>query len=295
MRYNAASHTSAQPKGRRTQLCQFRPFGFKRYFSMTLSFNKIILSIAITGAVLLTFVKVGRGEIFVFDDVTTIQTPIRIKVLTKAGFFARGGRLVDIYLDAIHLKRILTGGDGYGYLKYTPRVEGFKSIEARSDAESASGLHLVASKSDKAIIIDIEGAFKDAVFSEEIRENSREAVNALSKAYKIIYISRFVGKGVGRSWLEKENFPKSVILRWQGADTIKLFKNRGVLLDAVIGSATVISAAKKHIAHRYTFEKSKDGKMVKDWDEILNLLQPIPPAEEQQDRLPVKKNGVVPP
>ncbi len=262
---------------------------------MSLSFNKIILSIAIAGAVLLTFVKVGSGEIVVFDDVTTIQTPIRIKVLTKAGFFARGGRLVDIYLDAIHLKRILTGGDGYGYLKYTPRVEGFKSIEARSEAESGSGLHLVTSKSDKAIIIDIEGAFKDAVFSEEIRENSREAVNALSKAYKIIYISRFVGKGVGRSWLEKEGFPKSVILRWQGADTLKLFKKRGVLLDAVIGSATVISAAKKYIPHRYTFEKSKDGKMVKDWDEILKLLQPVVPAVEHQDRLPVKKNGVVPP
>lgn len=259
------------------------------------SFNKIILSIAVTGAVFLTFVTAGRGEVVVFDDVTTLQTPIRIKVLTKGRIFARGGRLVDIYLDENHLDRILTGGDGYGYLKYTPRKAGFKSIEARSDADSATGLHLVTYKGDKAIIIDIEGAFQNALFSEEIRENSQEAVNALSKAYKIIYISRFVGKGISRSWLANADFPKSVILRWQGSNTIKLLKKRGVLLDAVIGSATVISAAKKHITHRYTFERSKDGKIVKDWDEILELLQPTAPSEEPQDRFPVKKEGNVPP
>ena len=95
--------------------------------------------------------------------------------------------------------------------------------------------------------------------------------------------------------IRKQDFPKSVILRWQGINTLKLLEKRGVLLDAVIGSATVISAAKKYITHRYTFEKSKDGKVVKDWDEILKLLQPIAPVEKQQDRLPVERNGIVPP
>lgn len=237
----------------------------------------------------------ARSEVVVFDDVTTVQTPIRIKVLTKGKFFARGGRLVDIYLDEAHLKKIMTGGDGYGYFKYTPREAGFQSIKARSDGNSASGLHLVTNKSDRTIIIDVEGAFRDAIFSEEIRENSQEVVKALSKGYKIIYISRFVGKGVSRSWLVKEDFPNSVILGWQGAATIKRIKKRGVLLDAVIGSAAVISAAKKHIDNRYTFEESKDGKVVKDWQEILQLLQPITPAEKGPDRLPVKENDVVPP
>ena len=64
----------------------------------------MILSIVIAAAVFLTFVTVGHSEIVVFDDVTTVQTPIRIKVLTKAGFFARGGRLVDIYLDETHFE-----------------------------------------------------------------------------------------------------------------------------------------------------------------------------------------------
>jgi hypothetical protein len=262
---------------------------------MILTCYKTLLSIVITGTVLLTLATVGLSEIVIFDDATTVQTPIRIKVLTKSRFLARGGRLVDIYLEENHLKRILTGGDGYGYFKYTPRNAGLNTIDARSDADSASGLHLVTNKNDRVIIIDIEGAFKTAVFSEDIRENSRKAVYSLSEEYKIIYISRWVGKGISRSWLEKEDFPKSVILRWQGVNTLKLLKKRAVRLDAVIGSAAVIAAAKKHIAHRYTFENSKDGKMVKDWDEILELLQPSAPAEKGLDQLPEEKNGVISP
>ncbi len=245
---------------------------------MILTVNRLILSIVITGTLILISVTVSRSEVVVFDQVTTVQTPIRLKVLTKGRIFSQGGRLVDIYLDDTHLKKILTGGDGYGYLKYIPQSPGIKEINARSDANSSSGLILVMRKSEKAIIIDVEGAFKDTIFSEELREDSRKVVKALSKDYKIIYLSRYVGKGVSRSWLEKEDFPKSVILRWQGPNTFKTLGKMGVQLYAVIGSAAVISAAKKHIEHRYTFEKSKDGRIVKDWDEILKLLQPVAPA-----------------
>jgi hypothetical protein len=244
---------------------------------MILTVNRLILSIVITGTLILTSATVARGEVAVFDGVTTVQTPIRIKILTKGRIFSKGGRLVDLYLDDTHLKKILTGGDGYGYLKYIPQSPGFKEINARSDANSASGLILVMRQGEKAIMIDVEGAFKDTIFSEKLRAVSRKVVKALSRDYKVIYLSRYVGKGVSRSWLEKEDFPKSVILRWHGPNTIKTLEKRGVQLYAVIGSAAVISAAEKHIEHRYTFEKSKDGKMVKDWDEILKLLQPADP------------------
>ena len=40
-----------------------------------------------------------HGKVVVFDRVTTVQTPINIKVLTREGFFSAGGRMVDIYLD----------------------------------------------------------------------------------------------------------------------------------------------------------------------------------------------------
>ena len=186
--------------------------------------------------------------------------------------------MVDLYLDEAHLKRIMTGGDGYGYFQYTPEKSGMKSIKARSNSQSATGLHLVMTREEKAVVIDIEGAFKNAVFSEEIRDDSQAAVKSLSKEFEIIYMSRFVGKGISRSWLDNEDFPASVILRWKGSNSFKILTQRAIKLHAVIGSAAVISAAKKYADNRFTFEKTRDGTMVRDWDEILELLQPAGPG-----------------
>jgi hypothetical protein len=221
--------------------------------------------------------------VVVFDHVTTIQKPTIIKVLTKAGFFAAGGLMVDIYLDNEPLKKILTGGDGYGYLKYIPREAGLKKITAHSVKDSASGLILVMTENEKAILIDIEGAFKNSVFSDTIRERSQKAVNALSENYKIIYLSRFLGRGISGSWLKKENFPKSVIIRWRGLTSLKSMEKNGVKIQAIIGSADVISTVSEKIEKRFSFEKTKDGKTVKDWNEILRLLVTSPLSHPNED------------
>lgn len=221
---------------------------------------------------ILIVVPASHSKVVVFDQVTTVQTPIKIRVLTRDGFFSAGGRMVDIYLDNNLLKKILTGGDGYGYLKYTPREPGLKKITARSSTDNGTGRILVMNDNEKAIIIETEGAFKDTVFSDEIRESSQKAVKSLSENYKIIYLSRFLGKDITGSWLEKQNFPKSVILRWRGPKTLENLKKNNVQLHAIIGSSDVISAVKEQIEKRFSFEKTKDGKTVKDWDEILQLL-----------------------
>jgi len=247
---------------------------------MNPGFRRWAAPICICCVLMSAWTGICRSEVVVFDRVTTVETDIRLIVLTKGLLFAEGGRLVDIYLDGRHLKKILTGGDGLGYLKYTPQDPGLKQIKASSKADSATGLLLVMGKNEKAIMIDIESAFKDALFSNQSREDCRRVVNALGKNYRIIYLSRLVGKGIGRTWLKEQNFPESVILRWQGPDGLTALKKRGVQLQAVVGSEDVLAAAKtEHIENRYAFEETQAGKTVKDWDEILRLLQPSPPAK----------------
>lgn len=239
---------------------------------MTTLFKYLILSIFSLATVL--FVAPDCvAEVAVLDRVTTVNTPIRITVLTKSHFFSAGGRRVDVYLDDTHLKRILTGADGYGYLKYTPRSTGYQKIKARSNSDSAEGLLLVMTKKDRAIVIEVEEGFKTAVFSEEIKQSSLKVVKTLSKKYKIIYLSRYLGKSISGTWLEKQSFPKSVILDWQGSNTLTALKKKGIQLHAIIGSTAVISEAAKNIENRFTFEKTKDGTTVKDWDEIAELLK----------------------
>jgi len=178
-----------------------------------------LLTIAYSLVAIFTVAPVGHAKVVVLDRVTTVDKPIRITVLTTARFFAVGGRLVDVYLDDKHLKRILTGGDGYGYLKYSPRSPGYKKIKARSNSDSAEGLLLVMTTEDRAIAIEVEEGFRTAVFSDEIKQNSLKAVKTLSKNYKIIYLSRYIGKSITGTWLEKQRFPQSVILSWRGSQT----------------------------------------------------------------------------
>jgi len=227
-------------------------------------------------AAVFSVAAVCTADVVVLDRVSTVDTPIRITVLTKSRFFSDGGRLVDLYLEGEHLKRILTGGDGYGYFKITPRSPGYKKIKARLESDSAEGLLLVMTKKERAIAIEVEEGFKTAVFSEAVKQDSLAAVKKLSKTYKIIYLSRFVGKSITAGWLEKQGYPESVILSWQGSGTLTALEKKGIQLHALIGSAAVLSAAAGIVENRYTFEKSKDGTAVKDWKEILNHLQEEP-------------------
>lgn len=238
---------------------------------MTLSVKSLILAAILS----LMATTVSLAEIAVLDRVTTVNTPIYITVLTRGRFFSEGGRLVDLYLDDEHLKRIMTGGDGYGYYKITPRSPGYQRIEVRSNSDSAEGLLLVMTKKDRAIAIEVEQSFKTAVFSEEIKQNSLKAVKKLSKEYKIIYLSRYVGKSITAAWLGDQGYPESVILGWKGASTLKAMKKKGIQIEAIIGSPAVMSEAARLIENRFSFEKTKDGTMVTDWDEILKHLEGI--------------------
>jgi hypothetical protein len=224
------------------------------------------------------------GAIIVYDRVTMVDTPVYLKVLTKGRFFADGGRLVEFYLDENSLGKNLTGGDGYGYRKYTPKSPGIIKVQARSKGESGAGLLLVLGKSEKVIFIEIEGGFKDAFISDIAAGASRRAVERLLKKYRVIYLSRYTGLRMAREWLDEHEFPEAPVLRWQGSKMLSALKEKGIHLFAIIGSAGVIAESADHIEKRYTFEQSKKGQTVKDWEEIIELLPKKTPEDSDKDK-----------
>jgi len=246
---------------------------------MIVSFkNRLVLFFLICCFVVLPAAQ-SRGAIIVYDRVTTVGTPVYLKVLTKGKIFADGGRLVEFFLDDKSLGKNLTGGDGYGFRKYTPKRPGIIKVQARSKGESGSGLLLVMKKKEKVIFIEIEGGFKDAFISEIAAGASRRAVERLLKKYRVIYISRYTGLRMAREWLDEHEFPEAPVLRWQGAKMFTTFKEKGIRLYAIIGSAGVIAEAEEHIEKRYTFEKTPKGQTVRDWEEIIELLPKSAPKD----------------
>ncbi len=214
----------------------------------------------------------GLGAVIVYDHVTTVNTPVYLKVLTKGKIFADGGRLVEFFLDGKRIGKNLTGGDGYGYRKYVPGRAGIIKVRATSDGESGNGLVLVMKKSEKAVLIEIEGGFKDAYMSDIAAGAARQAVEQLLKKYRVIYLSRNIGVRMARDWLDEMAFPDAPVLRWRGEKTLRALKEKGVNLYAIIGPAGVIEAAADHVEKRYTFDETQNGQTVKDWHELMTLL-----------------------
>jgi hypothetical protein len=238
------------------------------------AFTRYLLrcAVCVAGSVVL-FASSGHGDVVIFDQVTTLDTEIYLKVQTKGRFFSEGGKRVDLYVEDKKIKRILTGGDGYGYHRYMPQRKGIVPIEARSEGYRDTGILLVVGNDEKVILIEIESALKESPLSDRPRRDSRHVVKDLSQKYRVVYLNNLLGTVLFQGWLKKEKFPESAVLKWQGVNMLKTLAGRGVKLHAIIGSASTISEAKKHIQKRYTFEETEDGRTVEDWEEIMEFIQ----------------------
>ena len=228
------------------------------------------------------------GAVIVYDRVTSVNTPVYLKVLTKGRIFADGGRLVEFFWDDKRLGKTLTGGDGYGYRKYIPQRAGIFKVRATSDGESGTGFALVMKKSEKAVLIEIEGGFKDALISDIAAGASRHAVEELLKEYRVIYLSSSTGIRLARNWLDEKAFPAAPLLRWQGTQTLKALADKGIQLYAIIGPAGVIEAAADHIERRYTFDETQQGQTVNDWHELMRKLSQSAPDNSKNSKKDAK-------
>ncbi len=215
----------------------------------------------------------AQGDVTVLDRVSTVGAPVSLVVHTSKFFMADGGRLVDVFLEEERLGRVMTGGDGYGYLRLVPRCAGLMKISARSEDSEAEGRLLVMEKNERAVLIDIEAAFMDLHLRARDREACRNALEAIGRRYRLIYVYRFIGSGFSRGRLEEVGFPPSVVLSWKGRVTLESLREREVQVHAVIGSAETVTAAGPQVPHRFSFEKAKGAKTVSEWEEIAKALE----------------------
>ncbi len=251
---------------------------------MKVCLKNICLSVFLVCGLLILPATRSLSAVIVYDRVTTVSTPVYLKVLTKGKIFADGGRLVEFFLDDKRLGKNLTGGDGYGYRKYVPKRAGLIKVRATSDGESGNGLVLVMKKSEKAVLIEIEGGFKDAFVSDIAAGAGRQAVVQLLTKYRVIYLSRHTGVRMARNWLDEMSFPDAPVLRWRGAQTLSALKEKGIQLYAIIGAAGVIEAAADHVEKGYTFDKTQKGRTVKDWHELMTELPKNTPVDSEKNK-----------
>lgn len=225
------------------------------------------------------------AEIIVYDDVTTTGRAIKLKTIIKGRFFSEGGKLVEFYVDGKHIGTTLSGGDGYAFMKYSSHTPGIKNLKVKVNTETDEGKLLVMEKDDRVLLIEIESIlsipkFRDLLqpisllgreFSNDVKE-AKKALQQLSKRFRIIYLTTLIDIKNSRKWIKANEFPHSVILKWEGIDLLNELKERNVKLYAIIASPDVLSES-SDIKKRFSFEETEDGVVVDDWKDLLKQLK----------------------
>jgi len=214
------------------------------------------------------------ADVIVYDDVTTTDKTVKLKALTKGKFFPAGGKLVEFYVEEKHIGTTLSGSDGYAFLKYHSRSPGIKKLKVKMDTETDEGILLVTNKNDNVLLIEVENTLLVTRLPDLFQpiKGSKEALQRLSKKFRIIYLTTMIGIKESRKWLKDNGFPSSAVMKWQENMTIDELQDRGIRLYAIIASPAVLSEA-SDIKNRFSFEETEDGVVVDDWDELLKQLK----------------------
>ena len=212
------------------------------------------------------------AAVVVSDQVTSVGRPVFLKAVTRGLIFTRGGQRVSFRIDNAPAYETLSGADGAAFMKYHPDKPGIRTVTAVSEGEEGNGTLLVLAPEASVIVIGIEGGLQKSLYPEKERQAARESLSELSRRFHLVYLTRWIGAGMVKNWLEDNEFPQSVVLRWRGKGVFKQMENRGVQITAVIGSSALLQAAPDAIDKRFTFDENDDA-AVSGWEEIRKALQ----------------------
>jgi hypothetical protein len=214
--------------------------------------------------------NLAAAGVTAFDEVTTIKQPIKLSALTKGRFFSEGGKLVEFYIDKKHIGTTLSGGDGYAFLKYTPRTKGLKKIKLKSAEESDEAMLLVTDKKDKVILIAIEASLFESTLSFKVAKGAKEAVDGISEKYRIIYLTSMIGIKQSKKWLKDNKLYKSIVFSWTGNNLIDDLREKDINLYAIVGSPDMLIDIQD--IRKFSFKETENGTEVESWDDILKQL-----------------------
>jgi len=215
-----------------------------------------------------TFASAG---ITAFDAVATVKKPVKLMALTKGRFFSEGGKLVEFHIDEKHIGTTLSGGDGYAFLKYTPQSKGLKKIKLTLAEEFTEAMLLVTDKKDRIILIAIEAGLFESTLSFKPAKGAKEAIDTITKKFRIIYLTSIIGIMQSKKWLQDNNLHESIVFSWTGNNLIEDLRGKDINIFAIIGSAEMLADIED--IRKFSFKETDDGTEVESWSDILKKLQ----------------------
>ena len=212
--------------------------------------------------------------IFVDDVIGVNNQRVFLSARTRGKLFAKGGELVEFFIDGKSLGKTLSGGDGFAYKPFTPAGTGLFQIRVASVDDDATGLFLCLEKGSSIVAIDVEGSLFEGLIPKKSKKGSLEAVKRIAVQFPVVFVqTSFLGLTIIRLWLKENKFMSRPLIPWRQGALFETLNRKELKVHAVIGSPTFIDSAKNHKPLGFSFESVEEGETVKDWEEILEKMK----------------------
>jgi hypothetical protein len=214
------------------------------------------------------------SDVIVHDMIALKGEEVMLSAETKGKLFAKGGEVVEFFVDGKSIGKSLSGGDGFAFRYFKPLKTGMYLITVTSGKDKGNGLLLSLKKGGKIIFVDVEGSLLEGLFSQKPRYGSQKIIKKFSIRFPVVFLQTgFIGIKAIKTWLKENGFIDSPVLPWEQGEIFNEINKKGLKMKAVIGSQSVIESAKEYKAKLFSFEESEDAEEVNDWDEIGKKLK----------------------
>ena len=214
----------------------------------------------------------ATGEIIAYDQITVRKKTVFLKVRTKGILFAEGGQRVLLSIEGGPQFRILTGGDGYGYVKYMPSSAGRYTIRAEAADSENEAILLVVNRDESVFLLDYEMLIKRMLQNPNEKQSAREVLENLPSGCHLVYGVRFLGAVMARKWIQNQNFPRGVALVGELSNLLTQLDDREIPIRAVMGTAASLAGRTPDGVHRLSFDETRSGTTVENWKQIQDII-----------------------
>ena len=215
----------------------------------------------------------AAAEVVVHDRVAVVGEKTRIEVETRGRFFSAGGVVVTLSVDDRPAGTALSGGDGRAYKEFVPRKKGSSRVSAETATGKGSGIMLCIDRGDRIVVVSAEGGLFEGIFPREPRPGSAEALERLSEKFPVVILQTGVLPYRHlKSWLAENKADYLPVIPWAEGSVFEGFREKGIRIEAVVGSEAVISSAREYTKKAFAFGEAEGAETVNDWQEIVQGL-----------------------
>ena len=234
---------------------------------------RVLKTLILSTLLPLLFPVTVLSDVIVHDMISVKGEKVMLTAETKGKLFAKGGEVVEFFVDGKSIGRSLSGGDGVTFREFLPSKTCSHQITAKSGRDEGNGLLLTLKKGDGIIFVDVEGSLFEGLFSKNPKTGSQKIIKIFSKRFPVVFLKTgLLGIKAIKSWLKENKFVDLPVIQWRQGMVFDEINERGLRIKAIIGSQYVIESARAYKPHAFSFGEAEDAEEVKDWEEIGKKL-----------------------